>query len=249
MNPLEAVGTLIVSPSDFATRLGLSFSNSLLLSRALTHTSYLNEHPEAIEDNERLEFLGDAVLDFLVGSWLYNHFPEMREGELTRMRSALVRTEQLAEFAKRIDLGAAIRLGKGEAQAGGRKRKALLCACFEAFIGALYLDAGFKAVFDFIKPLLEEAAKQILLEHKDQDPKSVLQELIQANGDNPPEYRIISATGPEHMKTFVIEVIINGKVYGSGVGHSKRTATKSAARAALENIGMDWENDERNIIN
>jgi ribonuclease III len=239
VNPIKTREIQLESPAEFTKRINQSFSNPLLLSRALTHTSYLNENPEAIEDNERLEFLGDAVLDFLVGSWLYNHYPEMREGELTRMRAALVKTEQLAEFAQQIDLGAAIRLGKGEAQAGGRKRKALLCAGFEAFIGALYLDAGLEKVLDFIQPMLVKGSRQILLEHTDRDPKSILQEIVQANGDDPPEYRIVSTTGPEHLKTFVVDVIINGKKYGSGEGHSKRAATKSAARAALENLGMD----------
>ena len=134
------------SPQDFARRLGLPFADNLLLSRALTHRSYINEHPDALEDNERLEFLGDAVLDFLVGAWLYNRFPEMAEGELTRMRSALVRTDQLAEFARQIDLGLALRLGRGELGGGGRERQAVLCAGFEALIGALYLNSGVSAV-------------------------------------------------------------------------------------------------------
>src|SRR5512133_2590958 len=150
------------SPQELAQRLGLPFGDWLLLSRALTHRSYLNEHPEAIEDNERLEFLGDAVLDFVVGAWLYNRYPEMPEGDLTRMRSALVHTEQLAEFAKEIELGRAMRLGKGEMAANGRERPALLCDCFEAVVGALYLDSGISAVLDFISPLLEEASEEIL---------------------------------------------------------------------------------------
>src|SRR5512137_1172662 len=116
------------SPAALSKRLGLAFKNSLLLSRALTHRSYINEHPEALEDNERLEFLGDAVLDFVVGAWLYNRFPEKAEGELTRMRSALVRTEQLAAFAQKLDIGLAMRLGRGEVQAGGRTRPLLLCS-------------------------------------------------------------------------------------------------------------------------
>src|SRR5512136_786819 len=130
------------TPQAMAKRLGLQFHDMLLLNRALTHRSYLNEHPEALEDNERLEFLGDAVLDFAVGAWLYQHFPEMAEGDLTRMRSALVHTERLAEFARRIDLGRAIHLGRGEVQAGGQDKDALLCDTFEAVVGALYLSAG-----------------------------------------------------------------------------------------------------------
>ncbi len=132
--PLE-----VESPQELRDRLNLPVEDMLLLSRALTHRSYVNEHPEALEDNERLEFLGDAVLDFVVGAWLYQHFPEMAEGDLTRMRSALVHTERLADFARQIDLGRAIHLGRGEIQAGGQDKDALLCDTFEAIIGALYL--------------------------------------------------------------------------------------------------------------
>ncbi|NTW44050.1 MAG: ribonuclease III, partial [Anaerolineaceae bacterium] len=136
----DSQASKLESPQELAERLSLQIGDWLLLSRALTHRSYLNEHPEALEDNERLEFLGDAVLDFVVGAWLYHRYPEMPEGDLTRMRSALVHTEQLAEFAVKIDLGRSMRLGRGEAQAGGRTRPALLCDTFEALIGALYLD-------------------------------------------------------------------------------------------------------------
>lgn len=224
-------------PRVFAKRMALPFSDTLLLNRALTHRSYLNEHPEALEDNERLEFLGDAVLDFLVGAWLYNHFPEMAEGELTRMRSALVRTEQLAEFARQIRLGDVMRLGRGE-EDGGRNRPALLCATFEALIGALYLNVGLDAVITFIEPMLESAAHQIIAARKDQDPKSLLQEWVQSQGFGPPLYRTIAASGPEHDKTFLVEVSVNGQVFGQGSGHSKQSAAKSAARSALESLNI-----------
>ena len=238
MDSTESGVVEVESPEDFARRLGLKFKNGLLLSRALTHRSYLNEHPEALEDNERLEFLGDAVLDFLVGAWLYNRFPEMREGELTRLRSALVRTEQLAEFASQNGFGSALRLGRGESQAGGRTRIALLCACFEAVVGALYLDSGFESVRTFIEPLLEPAASQIVAQNRDMDAKSRLQELIQAQGGATPQYRTISSSGPEHNKTFEIEVLVNGQVYGRGLGSNKQTAAQQAAEAALQAIEM-----------
>jgi len=159
-------------PQHLAKRLKLPFTDWLLLSRALTHRSYLNEHPDAVEDNERLEFLGDAVLDFVVGAWLYNRYPEMPEGDLTRMRSALVHTEQLAEFARRIRLGDALRLGRGEAQAGGRNRDPILCDTFEALIGAMYLEAGIDGVEKFISPFLAESAEDVLTNNKAEDPKS-----------------------------------------------------------------------------
>ena len=153
MEPKHEGAIEIESPDEFEARVGLNFSKTSLLRKALTHRSYINENPDVLEDNERLEFLGDAVLDFLVGAWLYNRFPEMREGELTRLRSALVRTEELAAFGRQIDLGRAIRLGRGELQAGGRERKAMLCATFEALIGALYLDADLEGVEAFLKPM------------------------------------------------------------------------------------------------
>ena len=150
------------SAASLAQRLGLHFSSLHLLVRALTHCSYVNENQSATEDNERLEFLGDAVLDFVVGAWVYNHFPEMREGGLTRLRSALVRTDTLAAFARQLDLGPALRLGRGELVSGGRERDNLLCATFEAMIGALYLDAGTPAVEKFIEPLLYDYSNNII---------------------------------------------------------------------------------------
>lgn len=224
---------------ELSNRLALPFHDYRLLSRALTHRSYLNENPEALEDNERLEFLGDAVLDFLVGAWLYNHFPEMAEGELTRMRSALVRTEQLAEFAREINLGAAMRLGRGEQDGGGRDRTALLCGTFEALIGAIYLNAGIEAVHTFIEPYLRSAADQIVSTHRDRDPKSLFQEWIQAQGLGPPIYRILSTSGPEHEKLFEVAVIVNGETYGVGQGSSKQAAAKAAAHSALVRLGVE----------
>jgi len=226
------------TPQMLSQRLGLEINDWLLLSRALTHRSYLNEHPEALEDNERLEFLGDAVLDFLGGAWLYNHFPEMAEGELTRMRSALVHTEQLAEFARNIGLGQAMRLGRGEVQAGGRERSALLCDTFEAVIGAIYLNLGIEAVENFITPFLEKASDEIILNRKNEDPKSRLQEWAQAQGYSTPDYSTIGESGPEHEKIFSVQVSVNGIVYGVGTGHNKQAATKAAAIAALTKLNI-----------
>lgn len=218
----------------FAQGLGLEFNDPLLLTRALTHRSYLNENPESLEDNERLEFLGDAVLDFLVGAWLYNRFPEMPEGNLTRLRSALVRTENLAQFAGEIKLGDVMLLGHGESDGGGRERPALLCATFEALIGAMYIDKGIEAVKVFINPLLESATQQILSGNRDKDPKSMLQEWAQSQGLGTPYYRTVSSFGPDHAKSFEVEVHIGSTVHGSGIGHSKQTAAKIAAEQALK---------------
>ncbi|MCX6054833.1 MAG: ribonuclease III [Chloroflexi bacterium] len=226
------------TPEEFATRLIPNFTNLLLLSRALTHRSYLNEHPEALEDNERLEFLGDAVLDFVVGAWLYHKFPEMPEGDLTRMRSALVYTEQLAEFARGIGLGRVMRLGRGELRAGGRQRSGLLCDTFEAVIGAIYLDQNIAGVLSFIEPLLTTSSADIILNHKDEDPKSKLQEWAQGKGYPAPQYVTKNTSGPDHSKLFEVDVYINSRVTGNGMGHSKQNATKQAAINALENMGL-----------
>ncbi len=239
-NPLEnPPETLPETPQAFSRRLGLQFLDILLLNRALTHRSYLNEHPDALEDNERLEFLGDAVLDFLVGAWLYNHYPEMREGELTRMRSALVRTETLADFAVIIGLGDVMRLGRGEDDSGGRERPAILCGMFEALVGALYIESGFIAVSAFIEPFLVEAAAQVIAGRDDHDAKSLFQEWAQSQSLGTPLYRTLAAHGPDHAKTFEVEVEVDGTVYGHGVGKSKQAAAKVAARMALRALGLE----------
>jgi ribonuclease-3 len=162
----------------------------------------------------------------------------MAEGELTRLRSALVRTEQLAEFSIKLGLGKAMLLGRGEADSGGRQRLALLCATFEAFIGAYYLDAGIDTVQVFLEPLLEDAAAQILATGRTQDPKSMLQEYVQAKGNGAPKYRTVSAKGPDHAKVFEVEVLINGRKYGHGIGKSKQAAAKAAAREAMALLGI-----------
>jgi len=225
-------------PIEFAQRVGLQFQNIGLLRRAFTHRSYLNEHKQVLEDNERLEFLGDAVLDFLVGAWLYNHFPEMAEGQLTRLRAALVGNQQLAEFARQLNLGDVMLLGKGEIESRGNERDGLLGASFEAVVGAIYLDSGMEAVRAFIEPLLDTAIIQVLALRRDLDAKSTLQEWSQAEGLGTPYYRIVASSGPDHEKSFEIEVVINGKLYGRGYGSSKQAAAKLAAQATLEMIGL-----------
>lgn len=224
------------SASDLSRRLGLSFSNPSLLRRALTHRSYVNENPKAMEDNERLEFLGDAVLDFIVGAWVYNHYPEMPEGDLTKMRSAIVRNDQLALFARKLNLGNALRLGRGEYASGGHSRDGLLGSTFEALIGALYLDAGLGAVDAFVNPLLEEVRESVFT--KIHDPKSQLQEWAQAQKLGSPHYKTISTTGPDHAKQFEVDVEIGGKVVGSGNGTSKHAAEHIAAQNALASLGL-----------
>lgn len=218
-------------------RLHLQFQDKSLLQRALTHRSYLNEHPEfPLEDNERLEFLGDAVLDFLTGEYLYHRFPEEREGTLTSLRSVLVRTETLAELARRIGLGECLYLGRGEEESGGRDRPAILCGAFEALVGALYLDQGLDTVREFLLPLLEPELDRALRLHLEKDPKSLLQELAQGELGHTPRYHTISAEGPDHARTFTVEVTIGGVPYGRGRGSSKQAAAREAARQAIKRL-------------
>jgi len=230
------------SPQELTKRLEIQFDDILLLARSLTHRSYLNEHPEALEDNERLEFLGDAVLDFIVGEWLYNRFPEMEEGDLTQMRSAFVQTNQLADFAKEIGIENAVRLGRGEIKSGGKLRNTLLCDVFEAFIGAMLLDQRISKVKGFVYPLLEGAVNEIIEQHKDEDPKSKLQVWAQSNGYQPPKYRTIKVSGPDHAKVFEVEAKVNNRVVGVGKAKSKQAAEKIAARTALESIEKNTNN-------
>jgi len=225
--------------SSLSRRLNLPFSNLSLLTRALTHRSYVNENPGTLEDNERLEFLGDAVLDFIVGAWAYNRFPEMPEGELTKIRSAIVRNDQLANFSRRLEFGGALRLGKGEAASGGSERDGLLGSLFEAVIGALYLDAGLGAVEAFVNPILDDVQSYILDEIH--DPKSRLQEWAQAEKIGTPQYVTISAKGPDHAKEFEVEVRIQGATYGRGHGTSKGVAARIAAQTALEALGISYK--------
>lgn len=227
-------------------RLGLqSIKDLSFLTMALTHSSFVNENPSARFDNERLEFLGDAVLDFVVGSWVYKNYPKMKEGELTRLRSSLVRTETLASLARKLGIGQAMRLGKGELISGGRERDVLLCATFEAVIGAIYLSAGLEKAQSFITPFLAPLSTELLEQFKTIDPKSRLQEITQAMGFGIPSYLTVDSAGPEHSKTFVIEVRIREEVMGRGEGSSKHTAQLAAARQALNVITNSSNFDDK----
>ncbi len=219
-------------------QLGFVFHDKSLLQRALTHRSYLNEHPEfLLEDNERLEFLGDAVLDFVIGAYLYHRFPELREGPLTSLRSVLVRRDTLARFARHLELGRYMLMGHGEAESGGRHRSATLCASFEALVGALYLDQGLDSIQDLMEPLIVPEITRTLQARLDKDAKSRLQELAQARMQRTPRYTTVSESGPDHAKEFVVEVSIGGEVFGRGKGASKQLAAQAAAGAALEQLG------------
>ncbi|MBI2846147.1 MAG: ribonuclease III [Chloroflexi bacterium] len=220
--------------SELEKSLGIKFRDQDLLRQALVHRSYLNENPEfAPEDNQRLEYLGDALLDFIVGEYLYRRFPNFREGKLTSLRAALVKTESLAELARRVDLGSYIYLGRGEEESGGRAKPSLLAAAVEALLGAVYLDQGLEQAKSFLLGLLTPRLEEIIAKGG-KDYKSLLQERAQSAWGQIPVYRTISETGPDHAKEFTVEVLLGKKVLGRGYGLSKQSAEQDAAHQALQ---------------
>ena len=226
--------------SELEKTLGTTFIDKSLLQRALTHRSYLNENPHyPLSDNERLEFLGDAVLDFLTAKYLYNHFPEIAEGGLTSLRAALVKGETLAHFAAALNLGEYLLLSRGEAASGGRERKAILCAAFEALVGAILLDQGLQAAEDFLLRCIEPEVRHILEEELYRDAKSMLQEMTQGQLQITPIYRTVAERGPDHAKEFTVEVLIGNEVYGRGIGHNKQVAEQEAAQVALQRMRQE----------
>ncbi len=222
---------------EFEDIIGVKFNNANLLRQALTHRSYINEQSDdSLSDNERLEFLGDAILDYLVADMLFQQYPTMAEGELTRLRSALVRTESLADLARECRVGEFLYIGRGEENSGGRQRTNNLCRAFEAVIGAIYIDQGLESVQGFICPRLDRLQAQVMDEAIHKDARSRLQEWSQANHNITPVYRLVSASGPDHDKEFLIEVVIGEQVVASGTGRSKQSASQAAAINALQEI-------------
>ncbi|OGV96404.1 ribonuclease III [Microgenomates group bacterium RBG_16_45_19] len=216
------------------TPLSLLIKQPTLLTEALTHRSYLNEHPRVTRHNERLEFLGDAVLELGVSQFLYDKFPQKKEGDLTTLRAALVRTSTLAEVALNLNLGTQLRLSKGEEVTGGRTNPSLLANTLEAVIGALYLDQGYTAVVDFLSQHLFPKIDVIIDQKLFKDYKSHLQETVQAKGSASPSYTVVATSGPDHDKIFTVAVIIDGREVATGQGKSKQLAQQAAARHALE---------------
>ncbi|MBN1487671.1 MAG: ribonuclease III [Anaerolineae bacterium] len=215
------------------------FKHPDLLYLALTHPSYAHEHPEEGGEeyhNQRLEFLGDAVLDFLVAAWLYKEYKDFSEGPLTRLRATLVRTSTLARLANELGVGDALRLGHGEAESGGHKRPANLCDALEAVVGALYLDGGLDIVWNRLEPWFAQESEMILQSATYVDAKSYFQEWAQAEHNITPRYQIIGEMGPDHAKTFIAQVLLDGQQVGEGQGSSKRAAEQAAARYALEHL-------------
>jgi ribonuclease-3 len=222
-------------------RLGIPISYFALMGKALTHRSYLNEHPDITEDNERLEFLGDAVIDLIVADYLFSTFPKMDEGEMTSLRSALVRAETLAEFAQELGVDTVLRLGSGEVDNGGRTRIPTLCAAFEAVMGATYLDAGYHETQKFLIKVIKPKLSFVMENGLHKDARSEFQIWAQAKYGDTPKYDVVEVSGPDHDRRFMVQVSVKGAPWGKGSGRSKQVAAHEAASGAMQNI-QDFEN-------
>ena len=234
LNPLERLESAV----------GYSFKDKSLLHRAMTHSSHSNETGEKNHHllcNERLEFLGDSVLSIVVSRYLYTAYPQEGEGVLTNMRKDVVCAEALARYARRIGIGDCLRLGKGEAQSGGFDKENILADAFEALLAAIYLDAGERGmdiIAAFLLPLVQKDLSELESKGIDGDYKTPLQQLVQQTEGDVLEYILIRADGPDHQKTFEVEVRVNSNPCGRGVGTSKRKAEQAAAKAALKVFGI-----------
>ncbi len=225
--------------SAFHRTLGYAFRDPNLLQAALIHTSYVNERPgRGLESNERLEFLGDAVLGIIVAHRLYEVRPESPEGELTVLRAWLVRQSTLARWGRQLALGAHLLLGRGEARGGGRERPALLSRGFEALIGSLYLDGGLDAARAVLLPLIDQEIQTGFSPQRVVDAKSRLQQVTQARFEQTPVYNMVDHSGPGHAPMFVVEVRAGPDIVARGSGHSKRAAQQAAAHAALQQLDV-----------
>lgn len=218
---------------EIEQKIGITFKDKDLLGLAFIHRSFLNENPRVQESNERLEFLGDAVLEFVVSEHLFKKFSKEDEGHLTALRAKLVNTISLSETAKELEIGNLLCLSKGEEKSGGRENPSLLANTVEALIGAIFIDQGIEAAQEFIdKFILKKIPEIVKISLK--DPKSLLQEFVQANGHSTPFYRVVKEEGPDHAKQFTVEVVVDGKAYAQGTGPSKQIAAQKAAEEAIK---------------
>ena len=220
---------------ELEKKLNYRFRDRELLSEALNHSSYANEHRGAnVRSNERLEFLGDSVLGFVTAEFLFARHPDLPEGDLTRIRAALVCEQSLHEVAQKLELGRYLKPGRGEEGGGGRQRPSILADATEAVFAAVYLDGGIAAASALIHRVLLDTEKEEAVEERRRDYKTVLQELVQRQSGQELFYRMVGASGPDHCKVFEAEVCLNGKRVGTGTGHSKKEAEQAAAAAALQ---------------
>ena len=223
---------------EFEKIIGYKFTDRQLLFEALSHSSFANESKHRYRSNERLEFLGDSVLSIVVSDYIFKHCRDIPEGELTKTRATLVCEKALYTFGERIDLGSFIMLGKGEELAGGRERPSIIADAFEAVIAAIYLDGGMEPVRKHILRFLPEDIQGAVADAYD-DYKTILQEIVQKNPEEHVEYRIAGESGPDHNKSFTVQVMLNSNVIGEGTAHSKKSAEQQAAHEALRLMG--WE--------
>lgn len=212
------------------------FKNQNLFDQAFTHRSFLNETKRKISSNERLEFLGDSIVSFVVSKYLFNKYPEFNEGILTNIRSLLVNTKSLAEIAKELNFGDLLKLSKGEEESMGRQNQSLLADCFEAFLGALFIDQGIEKTENFILEIFIPKAEEIAKSKTFKDPKSLLQEYVQSKRKNSPQYKVLEEIGPAHSKIFIVGVFVDNNLLGKGQGKSKQEAEEFAAEKAIEKI-------------
>ncbi len=212
------------------------FKNKKLFDQAFTHRSFLNETKEKVSSNERLEFLGDSIISFVISEYLFNKYPQVNEGILTNMRSLLVNTKSLAKVARELNLGEYLKLSKGEEDSKGRQNQSLLADSFEAFVGALLLDSGIEQTKDFLIQVFSQRVQDLEKERSFKDPKSLLQEYVQSRKQNSPQYKVIDELGPAHSRVFTMGVFIGNKLFAEGKGKSKQEAEENAATLALENL-------------
>ncbi|KYZ77334.1 ribonuclease III [Anaerosporomusa subterranea] len=225
------------------SRLEVKFSKLELLHQALIHTSYMNESKKCrYGDNERLEFLGDAVLDVVISEYLFRQFPSMPEGELTKARATIVCEQTLAQQAAQVGLGEHLMLGRGEQTSGGRERSSILADAFEAVIGAVYIDGGFSAVTEFIHRQFACQLEEIGAGQYNHDFKTLLQETVQRHTDGKVHYEVTAAQGPDHNKSFEVVVLVNGNPMGRGAGKTKKEAEQHAAKQALGKLSHGLQN-------
>ncbi len=233
--------TVLADLTELQQSLGVSFSDLSLLEQALVHSSYINENPGfALTSNERLEFLGDAVLGLVVAEKLYWDSPQFSEGEMTRLRAALVRRETLARMARAIGLGDYLSMGKGEETSGGRRKPSNLAGALEAVIAAVFLDQGLTATKELILRLFNEELERVVSRGAEVDYKSQLQELTQARQQPVPVYQLVEAVGPAHDRRFTVEVKVGDTALGRGSGKSKKMAETEAARSALQRLSTSF---------
>lgn len=223
--------------SDLERKIRVTFLNKQLLNQALTHSSFANE--AQIPDNERLEFLGDAIIKLIVSEYIYNRFPSRPEGDLTKIRATVISDDTLAKVATRVKLGDFILLSENEKRSGGNKRKSNIANAFEALVGSIYLDSGLGKTRDFLIDFLRFEIDKVSREGYIKDYKSALQEFVQKKRWMLPQYKVISETGPKHQKEFVIGVRIKGRIIGEGKGLNKKEAEQKAAEEALKKLQQE----------